>query len=215
DEEPSLSVSADAFRYGRLTVRDALGSNQDIDADLFDFIPLLVAGLHRFQGAKDWLFGFSIVTRQQYSANFRDQVNTQADLLRGPLFPGNEFFLGQFDDSRQVNEVWAIAAVSRQIRQDLSVGIAPVLDFRRHFIRQRFSATTVSPQSLFIPSAPFPVTTSGLFDTTFFQFSLLFRLGIAWEPSEKFRLGATVTTPNIKLYGKGEALSETTCLNCA
>jgi long-subunit fatty acid transport protein len=49
-----------------------------------------------------------------------------------------------------------------------------------------------------------------VFDATFYQFSLHGRLGIAWEPLERLKIGATVTSPTLKLFGSGEVLARST-----
>ena len=36
----------------------------------------------------------------------------------------------------------------------------------------------------------------------------MFKLGLAWEPNERFKAGITITPPNAKLFGKGELLNQ-------
>src|SRR5215510_16316444 len=80
-ENPSISVSANAFRFGKVTIDAALGPGEDATASLFDPVPLLVSGMLRLPAAPQWAFGYALVTRQQYSATFTNSVDTQRDTI--------------------------------------------------------------------------------------------------------------------------------------
>ena len=80
-ENPSISVSANAFRFGKVTIDDALGPGEDATASLLDPVPLLVSGMLRLPAAPQWAFGYALVTRQQYSATFTNSVDTQRDTI--------------------------------------------------------------------------------------------------------------------------------------
>jgi hypothetical protein len=206
--DPSLSVSANAFRYGRLKIYRALGDEEDVTADLFDVVPLLVSGSSKLVWGHDWSVGYAILTRQQYNASLRGVVENQRDA--SIFITGVEDFSGQFDDSRQVNEVWGMLAASWRIHEKFSIGGGPILAFRRQEVSQRFS--TVVDNSLIITN-PFDIgidTTDQVFDATFYQFSLQARLGLAWEPLPGLKVGATITTPTLKLFGSGEVLARST-----
>ena len=60
--DPSLSVSANAFRYGQLKIYSALGSGEDATADLFDVVPLLVSGSAKLEWGHDWSVGYDVQT---------------------------------------------------------------------------------------------------------------------------------------------------------
>jgi hypothetical protein len=211
-ESPSISVSANALRYGQLTIDNALGERQDLQATLLAPIPLLASGLHRFQGAPEWAFGYAILTRQLYSGSFSDQVN----MLRDVPVPGETPVslpaqtVTQVSTSSQANEFWAMGAAAGRITNTLAVGIAPILALRNQSRLDRFSFTT-------IPNGPagelIPTSTSHTTDISFYQLSFLARLGVAWEPTTFLKLGATVTTPNLKITGRGEVLGATELVN--
>jgi hypothetical protein len=206
--DPSLSVSANAFRYGQLKIYSALGSGQDATADLFDVVPLLVSGSAKLDWGHDWSVGYAILTRQQFNASLRGVVDNQRDA--SGFITGIEDFSGQFDDSRQVNEVWGMLAASWRVHDKLSIGGGPILAFRRQEVSQRFSTVVDNTLTLTNPIDIGTDTTDQVYDATFFQFSLQARLGIAWEPIEGLKVGATVTTPTLKLFGSGEVLARST-----
>ena len=97
--DPSLSVSANAFRYGQLKIYSALGSGQDATADLFDVVPLLVSGSAKLEWGHDWSVGYAILTRQQSTracAASSTTSETPVDSSRGPrIFPASSTTLAR------------------------------------------------------------------------------------------------------------------------
>src|SRR5262249_13061534 len=75
-ENASISVSANAFRFGTMTIDNALGPGEDASASLLEPIPLLVSGVLPWPTAPQWVFGYALVARQQYSATFTNAVDT-------------------------------------------------------------------------------------------------------------------------------------------
>jgi long-subunit fatty acid transport protein len=199
--ETGISLSATAFRYGRMDVEDVIGPGKDLDADLVDVVPLLVSGSVRL-GDRGTL-GAGLVRRQQLAASFRGAVATVADVVPG--LAGNETFIGQLDDRREVEDTWGTVALSWRLGERLAVGGGPVLALRRETRQQRLSTTLENATTV----PPTNITALGIFfDTGFWQLSLMGRFGVAWEPIARLRLGATVTTPGLKVYGRGEELAE-------
>src|SRR4030095_7082527 len=80
-ENASVSVSANAFRFGNVTIDDALGPGENTTASLLEPIPLLVSGLLPWQSAPQWAFGYALVARQQYSATFTNAVDTPRETI--------------------------------------------------------------------------------------------------------------------------------------
>src|SRR5437763_1254540 len=67
-KNPGISVSANAFRFGKVTIADALGPGEDATASLLDPIPLLVSGILPVPTAPQWTLGYALVARQLYAA---------------------------------------------------------------------------------------------------------------------------------------------------
>jgi hypothetical protein len=212
-ENPGISVSANAVRYGHLTIDNALGEGQDERTTLLAPIPLVISGMQRFNAAPEWAFGYALVTRQLYSGDFHDQVNMMRSaftLPGGTQVPLPAQVTGQFSTSSQAEEFWAIGVAAWRVTRTLAVGIAPIAALRNQSRLDRFSFTT-------IPSTPVGgsalISTGHTTDISFYQLSFLTRFGIAWEPSARFKLGATVTTPNLKITGSGDTLGSAEFVN--
>jgi opacity protein-like surface antigen len=202
--ESNIGLSANAFRYGDFRVHDALGSGHDLDATIIDVVPMLVSGSMRL--GEDWALGYALVQQQQFSGGFRGAVRSVTDVAAVGL-PGDETFLGQFDEDRNVDDIWGLAVASWRATPSLAVGGGPVLALRRETTRRRVSTNLQNTNT----TPPVPVfALNQFFDAQFDQISLLAKLGAAWQPNERIRLGVTATTPGLTLYGEGEQLAEFT-----
>lgn len=211
-DNSSISVSATAFRFGKVTVEDALGPGEDATATLLEPIPLLVSGMLRFQAMPDWTFGYAVVTRQQYSGNFNNSVNTHRETINigGVVLPLPAQVIAQSNISSQANEYWAMGAVSWRLNDTLALGIAPTVVLHRQSRLQRFSIQTIP---LVEGGGNFPIGINAVSDISFHQLAFLTRFGVAWEPSPTLKLGATVTTPNLKIVSSGSSLAQVTLNN--
>src|SRR5262245_58016361 len=200
-ENPSISVSANAFRFGKVTIDNALGPGEDTTASLFDPVPLLVSGLLRLPAAPQWAFGYALVTRQQYSATFTNSVDTQRDAINigGVVQPLLTQFIAQFNLTSRANEFWAMGAAAWRPHETLALGVAPIVAWRRQSRIERFSIQTIPLAA----EVNLPIGGNAISDIDFSHFSFLTRFGLAWEPSALLKVGATLTTPNLKIASSG------------
>jgi hypothetical protein len=209
-ENPSISVSANAFRLSKLSIEHAVGTSQDATTTQVEAIPLILSGMLRFHAAPQWAFGYAIVTRQQVAENFSRALDTQRETITfpgGAVFPGPADVLAQVNVSSQVNELWAMGAAAWRINETLALGLAPIVAWHRETHLDRFS---LHPIPLVAQGGPLLIGENTTTDIDFYQFSVLARIGVAWEPSATVKLGATVTTPNLKIVGRGDARAEVT-----
>ncbi len=200
-EETALSLSASALRYGRSEIEDALGSGHALDDTFHDVVPLLIAGSVRPSESGRLRIGYAVVARQKFEGDLRGAVRSDAEVV--PSLPGLETFLGQYDDNRSVDEVWGTLVAAWRIGDRVGIGLGPVVAYRDESRRQRFSTNLQNTT----PPTPVAQLTE-IFDSTFYQFSLLGRIGVAVEPTSWLKVGLTATTPGLKLYGEGEEQAE-------
>ena len=210
-ENPSISVSANALRFGKVTIDDALGPGEDATATLFDPVPLLVSGMLRLPAAPQWAFGYALVTRQQYSATFTNAVDTPRETINvgGVLQPLLSQVIAQSNITSRANEFWAMGAAAWRLHETLALGIAPIVAWRRQSLIERFAFQTIP----LVASDIAPIGDNQIRDVDFSQFSFLTRFGVAWEPSAILKVGATLTTPNLKMASSGSSQAQVTVNN--
>jgi long-subunit fatty acid transport protein len=200
-EESGLSLSASALRYGRLEIEEALGSGKALDDTFYDVVPLLISGSLRPAGTERVRVGYAVVARQKFEGDFGGAVRSEAEVV--PTLPGLETFLGQYDDDRAVDELWGTLVVAWRAGDRVGIGLGPVVAYRDESRRQRLSTNLQNTT----PATPIAQLTH-VFDSSFYQFSLLGRIGVSLEPASWLKVGLTATTPGLKLYGEGEEQAE-------
>jgi hypothetical protein len=208
---PDISVSANAFRFGKVTIADALGPGEDATATLLDPIPLLVSGILPWPAAPQWAFGYALVARQLYTATFTHAVDTPREALTvgGVSLPLPTQFLAQSNITSRANEFWAMGAVAWRPSATLALGLAPIVALRRQSLIERFAIQTI-PRG---DGVTMPIGGNAFTDIDFDQFSLGTRFGVAWEPHARLKVGATLTTPNLKLVSSGSSQAQVTVNN--
>ena len=142
---PSISVSANAFRFGKVTIADALGPGEDATASLLDPIPLLVSGILPVPAAPQWAFGYALVARQLYAATFTNAVDTPREAINvgGVSLPLPTQVIAQSNITSRANEFWAMGAVAWRPSATLALGLAPIVALRRQSLIERFAIQTI------------------------------------------------------------------------
>ena len=210
-ENASISVSANAFRFGTMTIDNALGPGEDATASLLEPIPLLVSGVLPWPTASQWVFGYALVARQQYSATFTNAVDTsrQAINVGGVSQPLPHQFIAQSNLTSRANEFWAMAAAAWRLDKTLALGLAPTIAWRRQSRQELLSVQDIP----LVASNLASISNTQSTDVDFSQFSFLTRFGVAWEPSAILKVGATLTTPQLKLASSGSSQAQLTRAN--
>ena len=207
-ENASISVSANAFRFGTMTIDNALGPGEDATASLLEPIPLLVSGVLPWPTASQWVFGYALVARQQYSATFTNAVDTPREAINvdgvNQLVPHQ--FIAQSNLTSRANEFWAMAAAAWRLDKTLALGLAPTIAWRRQSRQEQLSVQAIP----LVASDLAPISNAQSTDVDFSQFSFLTRFGVAWEPSAILKVGATLTTPQLKLASSGSSQAQVT-----
>jgi hypothetical protein len=210
-ENASISVSANAFRFGKVTIDDALGPGEDATDTMFEPVPLLVSGMLRLPVAPQWAFGYALVARQLYAAKFTNAVDTQRETINvgGVIQPLLNQFIAQSNITSSANEFWAMGAVAWRLNETWALGMAPTVVWRGQSLLERFSFQTIP----LVVGGNGPIGVNLLTDVDLSQFSFLTRFGVAWEPSALLKVGATLTTPNLKIASSGSSQAQVSATN--
>jgi hypothetical protein len=193
-EEPELLLSANAYQIERLTVTDGGGEGIDLDSSDFNLLPNMIAGAFR----KSWLgkskVAYSFLTRHRFEAEVRGAQTTRVDILPDP---GEEEFAGGLTAGVDAKELWAGVTWARETTSKVGFGITTYLSIRNEGgVSQLYAQALTDSSDIAI-----------IFDVDNFSsnvYSLLWKAGIGIDLSP-LTLGVTFTTPNVRLFGSGEA----------
>ncbi len=204
--ESGFDISAQALRWESTRFEDVLGRGKDGESDVIQLIPLLVARVIPVDDEGEFQLGAALSAVQQHRTALQEVIRNSRNVLPDDQFPGAEAFAGRLDSSRQANEYWVAFAGAWRPNERLSFGFGPIVSYRQQRVSNQFSASITSD-----PTQPVVATDDRVHE--FFQFSLLFRSGVSWRPTDTLRFGLTATSPSQKIFGRGSALAEESLTN--
>jgi hypothetical protein len=198
-ENPELLLSANVYQTQTLTIRDGAGEGIDLTTSDFNILPNMLAGAFR----KSWLgknkFAYSLLTRYRFRAEVEGARIARGDFLPTP---GEEDFAGALAFSNEGSELWAGLTWSRGFGSQLGLGVTQYVSIRNQSQVDR----------IFAQALPDSGDMALVFDVDNFSstvYSLLWKAGIGFD-YQKLTAGITLTTPNVRLTGSGEAGLNTT-----
>jgi len=112
------------------------------------------------------------------------------------LFDGPETYRGQFTYDSEVSEFWAGLSWAHQVRDNVSVGISGFLALRDQ------SFNTVQFGRMTNNNSEFIASEDSFSNMEFYNVRGLLKFGAAAD-FDALKIGATLTTPSVSLYGKG------------
>jgi hypothetical protein len=192
-EKPELLLSGTVFQYETLGVENALGPGENLSDSRFALVPSLFAGEIQLEALGENRIGYAFLTRQdaEFRVNERAEVT---DVLR-PSIPGLEFASAGVQYETRLREYWFGGSWSRKIGERVGFGVSPFIAVRNH--RARAQALT---QALGGGGEGGIAISSQDFDYQHWRFLLKAGVSTDWE---RWKLGLTVTTPSLGLFGWG------------
>ena len=194
-KKPELLLSANAYQLETLNVQDGGGDGIDLSSSQFNLLPNMLAGAFK----KSWLgnnkLAYSFLTRHRFDAEVKGSASDRLDILPEP---GDEEFAGVLRAGAGTQELWAGVTWARAVNPTIGVGVTTYLSFR-----SEEGVSEILAQAL---------TDSGdmalVFNIDNFSssvYSLLWKAGVGVN-LHPLTFGLTVTTPNVRLFGSGEAM---------
>ena len=189
-KDPSVLLSAKAFEYRRIALRDGDGESLGFEDDHFGPTPSLFTTLIPL--TRDRL-AFSVFTRETF------EVNTSARVER-PLLSGADAAF-EYHIDYDVSDTWFGVTWARPIRPGLGIGGTPYLAVRSQRNRQESFTQAETDSGAAIASF--------IDDYRYTHYRLLMKAGVSWL-AEPWSAGLTVTTPSLGLgfISGGEAFFE-------
>ena len=200
----SFSVSANGYQIEQFTVEDGAGTGDDLESRQPNVIPLLVSGTFTLGGNR---FGYSFITKHSSSINMYARKEGAFDILDsnptlskefGAAFEGPEDYRGQYIYNSNLSEYWGGLSWANQLHKNISVGISGFLA-----LRTQNRDVTALAWATNLAASRFMVGTEDLLrHVDYYNVRGLLKLGIAAD-FDALKLGATLTTPSVNLFGKG------------
>lgn len=221
--QPSLSVSANAYQLERLSIRNGAGTDSSLDSDKISVIPLLASGTLIFERFPNHAFGYSLLAKNQSSIDISGRIDKNFDVI-GDIhhrdgtvsFQGEEKFIGQLIANSEVTELWSGLSWAHKVRKPLSIGASLFFALRNQSQSKTITARAVNPAETQADKQGSSITTIATADRVnfvdFWNVRTFLKLGVAAE-FEPFKWGLTITTPSLNLFGQGTVAAEQSANN--
>jgi len=191
--KPQLLLSGTVFQYEQVGFANALGPGENLSSSRFALVPSLFAGEIHFKGLGKNRFGYAFLTRQD--AEFRVYQRADVTDILLPSIPDLRFVSEGVQFETLLREYWFGGSWSRKIGEKIGIGVSPFFALRNH--RARAQALT---QGLGQVGQGGIAIASRDFDYQHWRFLMKAGVSTDWE---RWKLGLTVTTPSLGLFGSG------------
>ena len=205
-ENPSHSISVNAYRMRRLKLENALGDGINLQTSQFTTTPNLIAGVLTFKNREKIRMGYSIISRRSYSNKFDYLHQANYDILSSTA--GDEIFVASYNLQHQLSEYWAGFGFSYKLSNAWSIGIAHYGIYRDVKYSNSHS-TSVLPQDGSTGDVS-SVSTNVTFN--YYNIKGIFKPSIALS-LENFRFGMALTTPSFNMLGKASVYRDYSIIN--
>ena len=196
-EDPSLSISVNAYRIRHLKTTNALGAGINLKGTQLSTAPNLIAGIIPFGKSDKLRLGYALISRRNYTAKY-DYLH-EADYEIIAETEGKERFIGSYNLFHSIIEYWGGFGVSYKFNDELSFGIAHYGIYREVKYANNYEMSV-------LPSDRSLGTASSVRSNISFNY---WNVKGVFKPSAAFRrenikLGVTLTTPTFNILGEAD-----------
>lgn len=205
-EDPSLSISVNAYRIRNLKLDNALGPGLDLKGTQFATSPNLIAGILDFEKMKKLRLGYAVITRRSFSSKFDYLHQGSYDILSSTA--GKEIFVGSHNFHHQLNEYWAGFGLSYQVSKGFAIGLAHYGIYRDVKYGNSYEMSVLPEDGSLGDVAS--VSTNVTFN--YWNVKGIFKPSIALHV-ENFKFGISFTTPSFNMLGKANVYRDYSIIN--
>jgi hypothetical protein len=205
-DDPSLSISVNAYRIRMLKIENALGDGLDLEERGFSMMPNLIAGILELENHKRLRLGYTVITRRAINQKF-DFLNEADDELL-PQFDGPERWVNSYNTQHQMMEYWAGISLSYKLSNHFSLGISHFGIYRDVKYSNAYKISVLPKDFSGLKVYEY----SNVQSFNYYNVKGVFRPSIAADFGS-FKFGLSFTTPSFNMMGRGQAFREITYIN--
>lgn len=194
-DDPSLSITVNAYRVRHLKLENALGKGLDLKGTQLATAPNLIAGIVQLGKKKKFRLGYGVISRRNYTAKYDYLHNENYEISSATA--GEETFVASYNYFHSISEYWGGFGVSYQLTEGFSVGFA-------HYGIYRDVKYSNGYEMSVLPTDGSTGTVSSISTNNNFNYwnvKGVFKPSVALHV-ENFKFGAAFTTPSFNILGK-------------
>jgi hypothetical protein len=199
-DNTSLSVDANVYRMDKIIITDGAGKNMNLNSAQLSVYPQIISGMVNLFKESRFRFSYTMLTRNH------GNILMNARYTSGSPQPGEPAitsYVGGFDYVNQLNEQWFGIGTGYRISEKLGAGATVFASYRG----QTYQLTNYVQEVE-------PIEDRNVFRTQtideavkYSTFRLLAKFGLSYN-TENIKMGITLTTPSLGLYGSGNVQRE-------
>lgn len=205
-ENNSLSVNANVYQLENIKIKNALGDQTEFKSNQFTAIPILISGMFNLKH-DNWKLGYSLVSPVQFNFRADARIDNEFDVINEVESPGQEEFIAESEKKDKLSELTGALGLSRRINDTWSVGVTQLVTLRSLFYRNDLFVHAFMNNEM-----QTPVSTTLYSETSYYHVRYQAKFGATYTRGP-WRLGATFTTPSIRLFGNGWVAADLTTTN--
>ncbi|MCH2229125.1 MAG: hypothetical protein MK105_02180 [Crocinitomicaceae bacterium] len=205
-EDPSLSISVNAYRVRNLKMKNFLGEGLDLKSTQLSTMPNLISGIAELKKKPKLKLGYTVITRRNFNSKFDYLYQANYDILATTA--GKEIFVAGYNFQHQLNEYWAGPSISYQLSKSFSIGLA-------HFgIYRDVKYSNAHTMSVLPEDGSTGDVASVATNVTFSYWNVkgVFKPSIALS-LENFKFGMALTTPSFNMFGRAKVYRDYSIIN--
>lgn len=192
-----LNVSANAYGLDYVELKNAAGTNLDLSSLRILVYPQFISGLIKFKLIPKLKLAYGLLTRYRSEIKMHAN-NTLPDYNIIPGMTNGQYYYGTYDYELSSISQWGGLALGYKFTPFFSMGLTNFITYSHYDgFRKTFATADVFHPD---PDSSYMARYGSYEYNNVDHFGLLWKLGFQFN-WEKFKLGITVTTPNISLFG--------------
>lgn len=207
-DNKDLSISANAYQWDMIDMKDGAGDGIDLKSSTLQTMPLIISGIFKAKKFPKHSFGYCLLTKDQFNIKTSGRVDDYRNLLNDSYSPGLEDYVSQFSLRASVYEFLSGWAYSYRINDKISVGLGNYGSYRSYHT-DWYRVTSVIPTDT---SVKIISTFNRTYSMELKNVFTVFKLGVAVN-LKQWKFGLTATSPGINVWGLAHILSDVTAAN--
>ncbi len=201
---PSLSIDANVYKMDKITIDDGAGEGMDLNSAQLSVYPQIISGMLNLFKSDRFRFSYAILTRNHNNVliNARYIGKPDPGSPDTPPLPSVSF-VGVYDYTNQLTEQWFGMGIGYKISEKLGIGATFYSCYRGQSYQLTNYVREVSGTDTSYTYGTKTVDEAIKYST----FRLIAKAGLSYITGP-WKLGLTLTTPSIGLYGNGSVQRE-------
>jgi len=201
---PSLSIDANVYKMDKIFISDGAGEGMNLNSAQLSVYPQIISGMMNLVKNDKIRISYTMLTRNHNNVlmNERYTGNPGLESPANPSVPATSF-VGAFDYTNQLTEQWFGIGMGYNISEKLGIGATIFGSYRG----QTYQLTNYVREVRGVDTNYVFSTRTNDEAIKYMTFRLLGKVGLSYF-SGPLKLGFTITTPSIGLYGNGSIQRE-------